>query len=94
MISRRQFLQGRFAPSAKAPPTDEKGQRLARIGASCAAWSNQVCRLCADACKEHAIVFSPRPMAAALPAVKTDKCTGCSDCAWVCPEGAISFVDA
>lgn len=69
------------------PGTDQK----AVIDIRCVAHRNVVCRSCVEACSEQAIRCIPRIMAAALPQVEPDRCTGCGDCASVCPAAAITF---
>lgn len=99
MVSRREFLLGRFAPhDAQLPPSNAtatnpatKTPRLAEIGPGCIAYTqNVVCRSCGDVCDEAAIRFSPRLGGAALPVVLAERCTGCGACLSVCPTGAIT----
>lgn len=94
MISRRQFLRGRFAaPSDSASHGDPAAPKLAVIGPGCIAYTqNAVCRSCGDSCAPAAIRFSPRLGGAALPVVLTVQCTGCGDCTAVCPAGAIMLM--
>ncbi|MCX8085592.1 MAG: 4Fe-4S binding protein [Rhodocyclaceae bacterium] len=89
MISRRDFLRGRL----RAPPA-ASGPRQAAIDGRCMTFQNVVCRSCSDACGEGAIRFSPRRMAAALPEVLAERCTGCGECVTACPAGAIRLVAA
>jgi ferredoxin len=46
------------------------------------------CGICADICREHAVVFMD-----ANPKIKPDRCSGCGDCIDQCPNGAISLVE-
>lgn len=96
MISRRQFLRGRFSAPAQNPaPDDPAMPKLAVIGPGCIAYAqNVVCRSCGDACGEAAIRFSPRLGGAALPLVLNERCTGCGDCLPACPASAITLAPA
>lgn len=96
MISRRQFLRGRFSAPAQSPASaDPATPKIAVIGPGCIAYAqNVVCRSCGDACGPAAIRFSPRLGGAALPAVLAEQCTGCGDCAGACPAGAIALAPA
>ncbi|MFN6960940.1 MAG: 4Fe-4S dicluster domain-containing protein [Rhodocyclaceae bacterium] len=96
MISRRQFLRGRFsAPPERPAEPDPAAPQLAGIGPACIAYAqNAVCRNCGDACDAAALRFSPRLGGAALPVVLTERCTGCGACLPVCPTGAITLAPA
>ncbi len=90
MISRRQFLRGKFSagnPAAQAAGVPGK----AVIGSACVAYNNVVCRSCGDACGDAAIRFSPRVMGAALPEVIAERCTACGECVTACPVSAITL---
>ncbi len=93
MISRRQFLRGRFATTdAPKPADDPTAPRLAVVGIGCIAFAqNVVCRSCGDVCEAAAIRFSPRVGGAACPVVLTERCTGCGECAPACPANAITL---
>ncbi len=100
MVSRREFLRGRFAPQdAQLSPSNAAATnpatntpRLAEIGLGCIAYAqNVVCRSCGDVCDEAAIRFSPRLGGAALPVVLGERCSGCGACLPVCPTGAITL---
>jgi len=69
-------------------------QLKARIGASCLAQQDVVCRSCGDACGETAIRFRPRLGGAALPELDAARCTGCGACVGVCPVRAITMADS
>ena len=96
MISRRQFLRGRFsAPAAPTAAVDAAAPKLAVIGVGCIAFAqNVVCRSCGDACGEAAIRFSPRLGGASRPEVLTERCTGCGACVSACPAGAVTMAAA
>ncbi|MDP2194573.1 MAG: 4Fe-4S dicluster domain-containing protein [Rhodocyclaceae bacterium] len=91
MISRRQFLRGRFsAQPTPTAPEDADAPRLAVIDVACIALAQGVfCRSCGDACAATAIRFSPRLGGAACPVILAEQCTGCGDCVAVCPASAI-----
>jgi ferredoxin-type protein NapF len=90
VISRRQFLRGKF--SAGNPATQNAvAPGKAVIGSACVAYNNVVCRSCGDACGDAAIRFSPRVMGSALPEVIAERCTGCGECVSVCPTSAITL---
>jgi ferredoxin-type protein NapF len=93
MISRRQFLRGRFATAnTPKPPNNPDAPKMAVIGVDCIAFAqNVVCRSCGDVCEAAAIRFSPRLNAAACPAVLAERCTGCSECVSACPASAITL---
>jgi ferredoxin len=93
MISRREFLRGRFhsqKPASDAVAAPGETRLRAVIQPNCIAFAqNVVCRSCGDACDAAAIRFSPRLNAAALPVVLPERCTGCGACLPVCPANAI-----
>ena len=60
---------------------------LARVDASCLESGGVICRACRDACDARAITFAARPTA---PFIDAALCTGCGQCACVCPAGAIA----
>jgi ferredoxin-type protein NapF len=77
--SRRALLTGRV--STRAP--------IAVIGEACLARHNIVCRTCNESCDAGAILIRLAVGSAGLPQVDAGACTGCGDCAPVCPAGAI-----
>ncbi|MDP2170748.1 MAG: 4Fe-4S dicluster domain-containing protein [Rhodocyclaceae bacterium] len=93
MISRRQFLRGKFSAEPTPPAiVDAAAARLAVIGVACIAFAQGIfCRSCGDACATAAIRFSPRLGGAACPVILAEQCTGCGDCVTVCPASAISL---
>jgi ferredoxin len=46
------------------------------------------CGICADICREHAVVFMN-----ANPMIHPHRCSGCGDCIDQCPNGAISLAE-
>ncbi len=89
MISRRQFLRGKFSAGNQVAQAGETGKVI--ISTACVAYNNVVCRSCGDACGEAAIRFSPRVMGAALPEVIAERCTACGECVSACPVSAITL---
>jgi len=100
VISRRQFLRGKFSAGtagtkiAQMAAPDPGIPGKVAISTACVAYNNVVCRSCGDACSEAAIRFSPRVMGSALPVVITGSCTGCGECVSVCPASAITLTAA
>lgn len=98
MISRREFLRGRFSRNHAEDITvngSASATKIAVIGPACMAYrENAVCRSCGDACEAAALRFSPRLGGAALPVVLSERCTGCGACQTVCPVGAIHLAPA
>ncbi len=86
-VTRRGFLTGAggSAPAAAAEPG------VAAIGDACLAGAGIHCQSCGDACPEAAIRFRPRLGGPPLPEVAPDRCTGCGDCAAVCPADAVTL---
>ncbi len=80
------------SPGALSPVT----RSLVRLGvadvrtADCLLSSGQPCDYCVRACPER-----PRALAwsaAGPPEVSRERCTGCGECAWICPARAIRVV--
>lgn len=92
--ARRAFLRGRASPESPVTAPDAAHQRIARLGLSCLALANVVCRSCGDVCETAAIRFRPRLGAAAQPEVDHARCNGCGDCLPACPSTAITLVPA
>ncbi len=93
MISRREFLRGKFsAPPEPAEAVAQKSRSLAIIGRNCVTYDNEVCYRCGDVCKEDAIRFSPRFAAVAEPEIVAERCTGCGNCVPVCPAKTITLI--
>lgn len=88
-LSRRGLLAA-LARTDAAPEAERRP--LARIGASCVEPQGVTCRRCGEACDRAAISFRPSGRGRAEPRVAEDACTGCGDCAPVCPVQAISLV--
>jgi ferredoxin-type protein NapF len=86
-LTRRNLLRA-FAPS-----NEEPGRVTARIGAACVEPRGVTCRRCGEACDAGAIRFRPARGGASV-LLDVTLCTGCGECAPVCPVSAISFVNA
>lgn len=82
MISRRGFFRGASAA--------ERGAPVAAIAESCFAVRGVYCRSCADSCDERAIVFTLQKGGRAIVSVNAELCSGCGECAAICPASAIS----
>lgn len=83
------------APKALLQHENQPPWRLkARVGKTCLAYRDVVCRSCGDACAPGAIRFSPRIGGAALPEILADRCTGCGACVSTCPAGAVTMAAA
>lgn len=92
-ISRRAFLHGRLsaplygrtavgAPSESGAPAPS-GPRLARIElAHCLSAAYQVCSVCTERCGARGAIM----LHGGLPVVDAARCTGCGECADVCPS--------
>lgn len=84
-LGRRGLLFGGAPPPSEPPPA-----RVAAIAQSCLAFRGVACMACRDACHTGAIRFALAP-GGARPRVEADACTGCADCAPVCPADAIAM---
>ncbi|MBN7784216.1 ferredoxin-type protein NapF [Ponticoccus gilvus] len=58
---------------------------------SCLSLNGIACRACEDACDARAIRFRLMTAGRAAPVLDADQCTGCGECAFTCPAGAVSF---
>lgn len=88
-LSRR----GLFAAVVRADAAPESERRpLARIGAACVEPKGVTCRRCGEACDAGAISFRLIGRGRAEARIAEDNCTGCGDCAPVCPVEAIALV--
>jgi ferredoxin-type protein NapF len=61
------------------------------VADSCLPKGGVECRSCEDSCDASAIRFRPRLGGPALPAIDTERCTGCGACVAPCPAGALSL---
>jgi len=83
---RRRLLFGRASP-----PSDLPASPIAVIAAACLALRGIACMTCRDACQTGAVRFS-LAVGGVRPGIDADACTGCADCAAVCPASAITLV--
>lgn len=87
-LGRRRLLFGGSASTAEPTPSP-----VATIAGSCLAFRGIACMACRDACSAGAIRFT-LALGGARPHVEADACTGCADCARVCPANAIAVAAA
>lgn len=86
-LTRRGLFKA-FRPAGEAGGTIE---RVAQIGPACVEPRGVTCRRCGESCDVGAIKF--RLMrGGAQPLLDISTCTGCGDCAPVCPVSAIALV--
>ncbi|KAA2212990.1 4Fe-4S dicluster domain-containing protein [Teichococcus oryzae] len=83
-LGRRGLLFGKPAMADAPPP-----RPVAGIAPSCLAFRGIACMSCRDACSTGAIRFT-LVRGGAVPRVEADACTGCADCAALCPASAIT----
>ena len=57
----------------------------------CLARRGVVCETCRDVCAAGAIRFRPALGRVATPEIDLARCTGCAECAAVCPAAAIGL---
>lgn len=98
-LSRRAFFLGRGAvPGTTAPSVGGAGpdsaRRVAELAANCLAVNGVACGTCADPCEPRALRLRPLLGGRALPVIDVETCTGCGDCAAICPVGALAVVTA
>lgn len=97
-LSRRAFFTGRRPEPVQSPARPARGEaaarRVAQVAANCLAVSGVTCSVCADPCEPRALRVKPLVGGRALPIVDTNACTGCGDCAKVCPVGALVLAEA
>jgi ferredoxin-type protein NapF len=77
-LDRRQFLRLRGAVTPAATISDQ-----------CLALRGVICDSCRDICEEDAIRFTGLTQRVPTPAILSARCTGCGECAPVCPSQAI-----
>lgn len=63
----------------------------ATITDTCLSLGGISCRACEDACEPRAIRFRLMTGGRAAPTLDPEQCTGCGECAFTCPTGAVSF---
>lgn len=87
-LTRRNLFRA-FRPGEAAP---EPEARVAHIGATCVEPRGVTCRRCGEACDVSAIKFTLM-RGGAQPRLDMTTCTGCGECAPVCPVNAIALID-
>lgn len=86
-LTRRSLFKA-FRPTAEA---GEPIERVAQIGPACVEPRGVTCRRCGESCDLGAIRFR-LVRGGAQPLLDISTCTGCGDCAPVCPVSAIALV--
>jgi ferredoxin-type protein NapF len=84
-LPRRRLLFG-----GPIPRPEPATKRVAVIAETCLAFSGIACMSCRDACSTGAIRFA-LAAGGARPRVEEEACTGCAECAAVCPADAIAL---
>ncbi|NUB24204.1 4Fe-4S dicluster domain-containing protein [Azospirillum brasilense] len=88
-ISRADLFRGRLR--SEPVPSEAPLAMVARIGAACLSYTGTDCRMCGDHCDHAAIRFRPLGRGRWLPIIEEGGCTGCGDCAVVCPVKAVTM---
>jgi len=65
---------------------------VARVSAGCVERAGVACRRCGEVCPANAIRFRPLGAGRAELVLAEDVCTGCGECAPLCPVAAIALV--
>lgn len=61
------------------------------VQTDCLSYRGISCRSCEDACEARAIRFKLQIGGRSTPILDQTQCTGCGECANICPAGAIQF---
>lgn len=85
-------VNGGYRKDGQSKPEGLAWRLKVRVGQSCLAFSQVVCRTCGEHCPESAIRFPPVFGGVARPAVNPAQCTGCGMCFAPCPNEAIELV--
>ena len=81
-ISRRDLLRGRFAFRTDRAAGPDAPRTAVILSWSCLAHRGTFCSVCVERCP----VDGAMSLSEGRPVVDPDRCTGCGDCAPVCPS--------
>lgn len=97
-LSRRGLFRALAGTVDREPSRDEAeasaGRIIAAISEACVEPKGVTCRRCGEACEAGAIRYRPLGRGRSATLVESELCTGCRECAPVCPTSAIAFIAA